>query len=275
MAQQTTTTTTTNTKQWQECHSGQIEVMQIGEALIYAGRKRDMDDDTTWDLRIRMLDSYGWNNLHPLIALSHGADKLLRPEIGQVRYPPTLDIDWPDFGVPPLDRKWWDALVESIAKMGPVHIGLYCEGGHGRTGTALAILAALSGNSGNDDPVKWVRDRYCGEVVESYAQIEYIEEVTGVPVLSKPTSAFRSYGAGGAAIPTWTQDKDGKWVANWESKYGGVETSGGGAPYAAGPAGASIPGGTLNPGNTMQSGSAKELVVSLSQQEVKGKKAKK
>ena len=67
----------------------------------------------------------------------------------------------------------------------------YCQGGHGRTGTALAIIGALSNCiPPGVDPVAEVRRRYCDLAVESAAQIEYIEAITGrevkAPVVQKP-----------------------------------------------------------------------------------------
>ena len=90
-------------------------------------------------------------------------------------------LDWPDFGVP-ADT---DALVRTLegaldrARRGE-RVEMGCLGGHGRTGTALACLAALT-NGARDtgdaaeageriDPVDWVRQTYCSHAVETDAQ---------------------------------------------------------------------------------------------------------
>ncbi len=44
-----------------------------------------------------------------------------------------------------------------------------CLGGHGRTGTALACLAVLTGTPANE-AVAWVRANYCAHAVETEAQ---------------------------------------------------------------------------------------------------------
>ena len=48
-----------------------------------------------------------------------------------------------------------------------------CLGGHGRTGTALACLAILTGHPAAD-AVAWVRANYCPEAVETVGQEAFI-----------------------------------------------------------------------------------------------------
>jgi protein-tyrosine phosphatase len=52
-----------------------------------------------------------------------------------------------------------------------VEIG--CLGGHGRTGTALACLAVLSGVPAGD-AVGWVRATYCAKAVETDEQEAFV-----------------------------------------------------------------------------------------------------
>jgi protein-tyrosine phosphatase len=54
-----------------------------------------------------------------------------------------------------------------------VEIG--CLGGHGRTGTALALLAVLAGHP-SDDAVDWVRTHYCPKAVETDEQQAYVTQ---------------------------------------------------------------------------------------------------
>jgi protein-tyrosine phosphatase len=82
-------------------------------------------------------------------------------------------LDWPDFGVP--DETQLVAALSSVlhrARAGErVEVG--CLGGHGRTGTALACLAILSGQS-SSDAVAWVRANYCPDAVETAEQEEFV-----------------------------------------------------------------------------------------------------
>jgi hypothetical protein len=83
---------------------------------------------------------------------------------------PHEHVDWPDFGVPDdLDglRRVLTDLLDRARKGQRVEVG--CLGGHGRTGTALACLAVLTGTPAND-AVAWVRANYCYKAVETDAQ---------------------------------------------------------------------------------------------------------
>jgi protein-tyrosine phosphatase len=64
---------------------------------------------------------------------------------------------------------------------------VHCWAGHGRTGTALAILAVLLGAAPPGDPVAWLRSVYCREAVETDGQLRYVGEITGRPVAAPPT----------------------------------------------------------------------------------------
>jgi hypothetical protein len=86
-------------------------------------------------------------------------------------------LDWPDFGVPD-DAAPVVAAVRSVldrARAGErVEVG--CLGGHGRTGTALACLAVLSGHP-RGEAVAWVRANYCTDAVETAEQEAFVVEL--------------------------------------------------------------------------------------------------
>jgi protein-tyrosine phosphatase len=52
-------------------------------------------------------------------------------------------------------------------------IEIGCLGGHGRTGTALACLAVLTGHPALD-AAAWVRSSYCAKAVETPQQEAFI-----------------------------------------------------------------------------------------------------
>lgn len=89
-------------------------------------------------------------------------------------------LDWPDFGVPEdaeQVRTALQALLDRARRGERVEIG--CLGGHGRTGTALALLAVLTGHPG-DDAVGWVRTHYCARAVETAEQEAYVNKLQAV-----------------------------------------------------------------------------------------------
>ena len=83
-------------------------------------------------------------------------------------------VAWPDFGVP-ADRSALATALTGLlgrARSGQtVEIG--CLGGHGRTGTALACLATLTGEPPRS-AVSWVRANYCASAVETVAQENFV-----------------------------------------------------------------------------------------------------
>jgi hypothetical protein len=88
-------------------------------------------------------------------------------------------LDWPDFGIPD-DAAHVVAALRSVlerARAGErVEVG--CLGGHGRTGTALACLAILTGHP-HGEAVAWVRANYCSNAVETPEQEAFVVELVG------------------------------------------------------------------------------------------------
>jgi hypothetical protein len=80
---------------------------------------------------------------------------------------------WPDFGRPKGDELHL-ALGDLLARARSgesVEIG--CLGGHGRTGTALACIAGVTGTPW-PQTVEWVRSTYCEEAVETPDQRQFV-----------------------------------------------------------------------------------------------------
>jgi protein-tyrosine phosphatase len=145
-----------------------------------------------------------------------------------------IQVDWEDFRTPSVGEMFWRALCDDILEEAArkqetnerLHVVVMCVGGHGRTGTALAILGCLLGFIPEDmDPVTWVRKHYCEEAVESHAQLDYIERITGRKVEEHPASSvyLQSGYAGGYGddYGYWQQWEDvdddyDRWERWWE-----------------------------------------------------------
>jgi hypothetical protein len=185
--------------QYEDCHTQQSHVLTIGNTAIWVGAWRDMDQDNTWDLRVRMNDRFRLGSAN--VKADERARKLLSPLVTAHETPPTLNLDWPDFGAPGMNREWWVqlhadlSLLPEVLKAEDANVAFYCEGGHGRTGTALSILSVLSGDvKENEDPIAWLRNKYCKEAVESWTQIDYIERIIGWEIASQPAGMLRTKG---------------------------------------------------------------------------------
>jgi hypothetical protein len=87
---------------------------------------------------------------------------------------PHAHVRWPDFGLPSDPAALRSALGELLdrARAGAV-VEIGCLGGHGRTGTALACLAILTGTPPSE-AVAWVRERYCERAVETDDQAQFV-----------------------------------------------------------------------------------------------------
>ena len=85
-------------------------------------------------------------------------------------------ISWPDFGLPDSSSDAVAVLRDAFERSASTRVEIVCDGGTGRTGTALAILARLAGVPG-DDAVEWVRASYRAKAVETPQQRRFVADV--------------------------------------------------------------------------------------------------
>lgn len=88
-------------------------------------------------------------------------------------------IAWPDFGIPTdleiaLDQIW---EAHDRAKYYEEKVQIGCIGGHGRTGTILAIMAIIAsdGQMTADDAIKFARTDYCHKAIETPMQEWFVD----------------------------------------------------------------------------------------------------
>ena len=86
-------------------------------------------------------------------------------------------LDWPDMGIVNLPRAFWMKLVEQLSLTNASML-VFCVGGHGRTGTAIASLMVACGWA-SADAIGWVRSHYCGRAIETDEQEQYIRWIAG------------------------------------------------------------------------------------------------
>lgn len=164
-------------KNWERtCHQDGKHILTMSKMKLYAGSSSHAYDG--YQLVINLTGSVThWFDSPTGI---EGGEKLC-PQFLQ-SFPeqdyaaiPQLIIHWKDGGVPAFTREQWELLIEDLARIqGRVYI--HCMGGHGRTGTALAILLGLT-KAIKKDPLQWLRKNYCMESVETVAQIDYIKSL--------------------------------------------------------------------------------------------------
>lgn len=147
-------------KRAHSCHSGPVEVVKN----LFCGGE---DEAPAMASKIQV------DVLVPLLHLD--AATLESRFRGEVLYCPIKD-----YGV--LDSDVLDALVSEILDRlnRDKKVGLFCMGGHGRTGYVASVVL---GKLGHDDPIGFLRSNYCRKAVESNAQVRHIAEVLGKPEL--------------------------------------------------------------------------------------------
>jgi len=85
-------------------------------------------------------------------------------------------VHWPDFRLPTDPADAVRALREVHARSVSERVEVACQGGVGRTGCALAVLAGLSGVC-PQDRVEWVRSHYRPGAVETPWQRRWVRRV--------------------------------------------------------------------------------------------------
>lgn len=86
-------------------------------------------------------------------------------------------VRWPDFRLPADREDARAALTEAWRRAADERVEIACEGGRGRTGTALACLAVLDGVP-PEKAVRFVRDHYHRRAVETPWQRGYVRRFT-------------------------------------------------------------------------------------------------
>ena len=113
--------------------------------------------------------------------LRHGVPDGMSPQFGlylQGKRPPAVAwpsrwVRWPDWWLPLNPQDARDALLELYRRAAVERVEVACNGGRGRTGTALACLAICDGIP-PADAVDYVREYYNRRAVETPWQRCYV-----------------------------------------------------------------------------------------------------
>ena len=209
-------TTTKATYQRVECHTGNKQIIQLedeGSGWLLAGgwsrRATIRGNQAVIDLTgTHTLTS---QDIEPANDAGRIAFKNILKTAGTTV--PILHLYIKDFDIPNDMKSYhWLALaddVRAIMQEGK-DVLVVCQGGHGRTGLVVAILARiLRPDITGVDPITWLREHYCQEVVETSAQITYVFDM--LDLLRPPSITARSYYGGGAGAYASGKWKDDEW----------------------------------------------------------------
>ena len=188
------------TREWWsfECHDGNVLVADFrnrkGKRIrIFGGGVTRGADIGSVDLVLNLTGEPDKN-----IFLNEEAKKKF-PELAKVFVSvPMVTIDWPDGESPPVPVETWKRFSEFLQEHNKdMDLLVMCLGGHGRTGTALALilhfleLPQLDGR----DVVEYVRDVYCRKAIETESQIEYLKKA-GINTKATPSRAETGFSFG-------------------------------------------------------------------------------
>lgn len=110
------------------------------------------------------------------------------------KFPEELLIDWVD-GEPLLARRgFWDKLLTLLKERKYKRVYVCCTGGHGRTGTALAILYGITQSKSPRESIEHVRRTICTQLIETASQENYVfTMITGrAPTRDESLELFRA-----------------------------------------------------------------------------------
>jgi hypothetical protein len=166
-----------------ECRSGSYGTSIVSGVRVPASQWKPGKAPHLHRSAVRLPDGTNLTAVSYDAADPYGRDEL--PAFGLYLDPcwappwPHRHLEWPDFGVPadvePVANDLQD-LLDRARQGQRVEIG--CLGGHGRTGTALAWLAVLTGEP-PDTAVSWVRANYCAWAVETSEQERFVANRLG------------------------------------------------------------------------------------------------
>ena len=129
-------------------------------------------------LIINMTETAQFGRFPPLVV-----EGVVLPELDKWRKSMFIRIPTKDFNIPPFPAQMWEDLLDAIERLASeredrLNVMFCCVGGHGRTGMGLSIMAGLT-IAQDEDPITFVRERYCQEAVENMRQAKYVCSVTG------------------------------------------------------------------------------------------------
>lgn len=176
---------------------------------VWAGKKWDVQDHANkYDVVLNLTgDPINWSVKGHRIPIPELSQWSKSPEV-EKKYKEIV-LDWPDMGVVTLPIAFWQQLVKYLQD-NKYKMLTFCMGGHGRTGTAIASLLVTSLNWEPEEAVKWVKENYCKQAIETYHQTNYVYRLVGQ---TAPKDAKYRKGQGKGPDGTFQSDDKGSGVS--------------------------------------------------------------
>lgn len=176
-------------KQDQDDKTAATGVSSFGKSFTYSKCRHEQKPYTLSDGTVILCSSHHYRDADQEPDLACYLDGIWKPRTV------AFHLGWRDYGLPEMSmekvRIIADELLAAARSGKRVEIG--CIGGHGRTGTFLAILDLLTQPEGERDAeatMKRIWADYCGQAIESKDQEWYIAmwaaELDGKPIPPQP-----------------------------------------------------------------------------------------
>lgn len=173
-----TTTGTTSGYRVNTCtHPARKVIVKLGDVNVYCGAK--MDTNPLNPLYDTVLD-VGAHFTFPAMPIGemNGFGEQARARLTALIYKPRLiTLNWPDYGVFPAKTDFWQELWAMITEEGTKDLLIACQGGHGRTGTALASLMVCNFDYAPAEAAELIRKEHCKNAIETESQVVYINRL--------------------------------------------------------------------------------------------------
>lgn len=156
------------------CYHRPQEIIDGETWGIWAGKKLDVEDHAkNFDIVMNLtFTSIKQEHVIPIAALNKWENYSCPFQ--------ELQMDWPDYGVIKLPREFWIELFHYL-RDNNFRMLVFCQGGHGRTGTAIAVMLCIALGYNPKQAIEWVRRNYCTEAIETHAQELYVYEMAKQP----------------------------------------------------------------------------------------------
>ena len=137
---------------------------------VWAGKKDDVKDHAKeYDVVLNLT----WTSIKQINRIP--IPELKEFENYQAEYK-EIQLDWPDYGVTNLPRAFWEKLGKYLID-NKYRMLIFCQGGHGRTGTAVACLMVTMLKFTAQEAIQWIRHNYCSSAIETTGQEAYIKRI--------------------------------------------------------------------------------------------------
>lgn len=132
-----------------------------------------------------------------------------------------INLDWPDRGVVDLPAEFWKDFHKMLVKQGavrikeaqeknnkinPIRVVVFCIGGHGRTGTAVASMLVSFFDYKAKAAIKWVRTNLCEDCIETVGQEDYVFDMAGEERPERTSKSNSKSGYTVQELAAWEHD---------------------------------------------------------------------